>query len=679
MRTPGLGVVNSTAMMSPANRMSHTLQSLGSGGNPVIGLSGGASSAIGSARNSLYYNRQSVSQQQPVATPVPVKQTKSLFGGKSTSTRSSDSISNCTNGIGIAALGLEVGVKYTPTSEGEAYPSPITSDLLILCLNTLSNLLLPPFSLLPILQKCVLPFFDSDDTRVRKQAALTAATMLGRFIRDPSNVHLRGPTAVATEGILCCLLEMAVADTSGVVRLTVLQSLESEFDVFLKRTDNVNTLLFMLSDGVLEVKVTCIKILGRLSVLNPAAVLPSMRLVLLQLISEIRHTSDNRNKEDSVILLCTFIRAGVPLQKLIKSVIGTLIHSLPLTNDVRLATVKLEALGELCMVMGEEILPYLDDLMPVIVSNMHDNSVKLKQERAVKTLGQLVSATGYVVKPYLQFPLILPTFLDTLYKNAANTTPWSYRSEVLRTLGLLGSLEPHTYQRIREYIQTIEKNKLSVEKQMGAVVSVVGSGVVGAFADEDGIANPTPAINNTVDGSSAVTPAVGTVITQETKREITYDSILQEQDASLKPAHLFMFEQCTVRAMSTVKSNGAGESFAQENLKNNPTNEEYCPRVAVTALMRLLRDPSLAVHHSAVTQTIMTIFKGLGLKCVPLLDQIMPYLLQVIRTCGPGLRESILQQLSQLASIVRHNLIPYLPPLFEIIRLVSIAFLFEKH
>ena len=61
------------------------------------------------------------------------------------------------------------------------------------------------------------------------------------------------------------------------------------------------------------------------------------------------------------------------------------------------------------------------------------------------------------------------------------------------------------------------------------------------------------------------------------------------------------------------------------------------------------------------------IFKSLGIRCVPFLDQIVPYLLQVARKCGPGLRESLLQQLSLLTSIVHHNIVPFLPALFDII------------
>ena len=46
---------------------------------------------------------------------------------------------------------------------------------------------------------------------------------------------------------------------------------------------------------------------------------------------------------------------------------------------------------------------------------------------------------------------------------------------------------------------------------------------------------------------------------------------------------------------------------------------------------------------------------------------LIPHVLQVAKKCGPGLRESILQQLALLTSIVHQNIAPFLPTLFEIV------------
>ena len=133
-----------------------------------------------------------------------------------------------------------------------------------------------------------------------------------------------------------------------------------------------------------------------------------------------------------------------------------------------------------------------------------------------------------------------------------------------------------------------------------------------------------------------------------------------DEDNAEAPAHYFMYEQSVMRSLT--------ESPMKEEVRRTPNSEDYYPRVAVSALMKILRDITLSVHHAAVTQAIMLIFKSLGIRCVPFLDQIVPYLLQVAMKCGPGLRESILQQLALLTSIVHQNIAPYLPSIFDIIR-----------
>ena len=67
--------------------------------------------------------------------------------------------------------------------------------------------------------------------------------------------------------------------------------------------------------------------------------------------------------------------------------------------------------------------------------------------------------------------------------------------------------------------------------------------------------------------------------------------------------------------------------------------EEFYPMVAVAALMRILKDQSLAQNHHMVIQSLAFIFKSLGIKSVPYLPQIMPPFLSAISTCDPNFRE----------------------------------------
>ena len=58
-----------------------------------------------------------------------------------------------------------------------------------------------------------------------------------------------------------------------------------------------------------------------------------------------------------------------------------------------------------------------------------------------------------------------------------------------------------------------------------------------------------------------------------------------------------------------------------------PTDEDFYPTVAIQALAiqaltRIFKDPSLAIHHGMVMQAIMSIFNFLGQKCVPFLRKV---------------------------------------------------------
>ena len=100
-----------------------------------------------------------------------------------------------------------------------------------------------------------------------------------------------------------------------------------------------------------------------------------------------------------------------------------------------------------------------------------------------------------------------------------------------------------------------------------------------------------------------------------------------------------------------------------------PSNEEYYPTVVMNTLMQnVLRDNSLSQYHSAVIEAIVTIFKTLGLKCVPFLGQIVPTFISVIRTAAQTRLESYFNQLSILVSIVRQHIRPYVTDLVNLVK-----------
>ncbi|KAI3919103.1 hypothetical protein MKW98_016656 [Papaver atlanticum] len=97
------------------------------------------------------------------------------------------------------------------------------------------------------------------------------------------------------------------------------------------------------------------------------------------------------------------------------------------------------------------------------------------------------------------------------------------------------------------------------------------------------------------------------------------------------------------------------------------SEEDYYPTVAISSLMRILRDPSLVSYHQKVVGSLMFIFKSMGLGCVPYLPKVLPDLFHTVRTCEDGLKEFITWKLGTLVSIVRQHIRKYLPELLSLI------------
>ncbi|CAD7077378.1 unnamed protein product [Hermetia illucens] len=122
-------------------------------------------------------------------------------------------------------------------------------------------------------------------------------------------------------------------------------------------------------------------------------------------------------------------------------------------------------------------------------------------------------------------------------------------------------------------------------------------------------------------------------------------------------------------SLSDYKNNEAQDLSTAEMLVNMETVlEEYYPAVAISTLMRILRDPTLAQHHTMVVHAVTFIFQSLGIKCVPYLAQVLPNLLDNIRTADMNLREFLFQQLSTLIQIVKQHIICYMGDIFKLVK-----------
>lgn len=226
------------------------------------------------------------------------------------------------------------------------------------------------------------------------------------------------------------------------IRKTVLDSLDSRFDRHLARAENVRTLFLALNDEVFSIRESAISIIGRLTAHNPAYVMPSLRKSLIQLLTELEYSTVPRNKEESAKLLSHLVSAA---QKLIKPYVEPIVTVLlPKAADqsAGVASSVLGALGELATVGGEDMIPYIPQLMPIIIDTLQDQGSSSKREAALRTLGQLASNSGYVIEPYIEYPHLL-----SILVNIVKTEQTGYlRKETIKLMGILGAIDPYKHQ-----------------------------------------------------------------------------------------------------------------------------------------------------------------------------------------------------------------------------------------
>lgn len=410
------------------------------------------------------------------------------------------------------------------------------------------------------------------------------------------------------------LLTVGVSDPEAKIRRTVLAALDERFDRHLAKAENIRTLFFALNDEQFAIREVAVSIVGRLARLNPAYIIPSLRKILIQMLTELEFSDVARSKEESAKLLSLLVQNAHDLiRPYVEPMVSVL---LPKASDPSpsVAATVLGAIGELCTVGGEDMLPYKDRLMPIIIDALQDQSSNLKRQAALHTLGQLASNAGYVIQPYLDYPQLLELLQGIIRSEPQHG---SLRRETIKLMGILGALDPYKYQVLRENLLT--PDHLFVEKR--TVPSLLQNDVVGS--------------------------------TYSAKDAKQSQQQVEERDPSVQRRNESAQQMTDISLMMTGMT---------------PSSKEYYPTVVINALLHILRDQSLVQWHGAVVDAIMVIFRTLGLECVSFLDRIIPAFLGVIRSTTSTRLESYFNQLAGLVSIVRQHIRNYLPDIIEIMQ-----------
>lgn len=164
---------------------------------------------------------------------------------------------------------------------------PKDHELIILALETLGSFDFTGHMLSELINECAMTYLEDDNSEIRKAAALCCCKLL---VKDPI-YNLSNATALKTVSrIIEKLLVVGIADPDSCIRLIVLSSLVPGFDKHLAHIENIRSLFIALNDEVFAVREIAISIIGRLVLINPAYVMPSLRKSLIQLLTELEYS-----------------------------------------------------------------------------------------------------------------------------------------------------------------------------------------------------------------------------------------------------------------------------------------------------------------------------------------------------------------------------------------------------
>ncbi|KAK7428315.1 phosphatidylinositol kinase-related protein kinase tor1 [Neonectria magnoliae] len=337
-----------------------------------------------------------------------------------------------------------------------------------LALNTLGSFDFSGHVLNEFVRDVAIKYVEDEDPEIREAAALTCCQL---YVRDPIVSQTSYHALQVVGDVIEKLLTVGVSDPEPNIRRTVLAALDERFDRHLAKAENIRILFFALNDEVFSIREVAISIIGRLARFNPAYVIPSLRKTLIQMLTELEFSDVARNKEESAKLLSLLVQNA---QGLIKPYVEPMISVLlPKASDPNpsVAATILKAIGELATVGGEDILPYKDRLMPIIIDALQDQSSNSKREAALHALGQLASNSGYVILPYLEYPQLLE-ILQGIIRTEGQRVP--LRQETIKLMGILGALDPYKHQQVEERTPEIQRR---VESNQMTDISLMMTGL----------------------------------------------------------------------------------------------------------------------------------------------------------------------------------------------------------
>ncbi|KRX06463.1 Armadillo-type fold [Pseudocohnilembus persalinus] len=286
---------------------------------------------------------------------------------------------------------------------------------------------------------CVLQYLDNRKPNIRKAAAQAGCLLCV----NKGKAHAIS-TSIMYE-ILEKFLNVAISDTEDEIRQEMLSSLNGNFDFYMNSPNYLRKLFLCVNDTNSKVQELALRILCRLAGLNPSDIVPFMKKILFQYLSQLTlYEMQNEGQViDLINLLTCFIKHGSHIVKPHAESIASILiqHLKDPTVSGHLIPSLLKCFSQLTALGEPQVMVYLHEIIPIILQAVQDKSYTVKREAAVKSLVEICKNVGYVIMPYYRYPQIMGIILGLL----KNETSKEIRYECLRMIGCMDNMVSKTF------------------------------------------------------------------------------------------------------------------------------------------------------------------------------------------------------------------------------------------
>ncbi|KAJ2641070.1 phosphatidylinositol kinase- protein kinase tor1, partial [Coemansia sp. RSA 1694] len=523
---------------------------------------------------------------------------------------SSDRASMSINGSGSSATGD--GSDSTSLVVAAARSISVTPEVLVLALRTLSAFDFSEENLSEFVRNGILQYLSYGSAAVRKEAIHAVSQIV---LSDPLYRTMAGAGVEVASEVVQRLVAAAVTDLDADVRLMAVRMLErssntNSFDFHMGKAQNIQALFLLMNDEVFEVRMTVLTVIGRLTSMNPAHVMPSLRRMVVQLLTELEFASSNSQREECIQLLMVLVQSA---EKWVRPYVADIFRTILSRIDdgsPQLASKLLDTVAALARVGGNDLVPYLDKLLASIMQALGDQSSAPKRLSALKALNSCASYCGLVISPYIDYPQLF-AILTRLIK----TESPDMRMEIMRVIGALGAIDPHRY-------KTAMSNANSTCTSTSDTAAAAKSAPNGKRSSKRGRrgrhAGPPPNVMMVCKGEDEQDKLVGDIVTDAYGKEFSGD--------------------------------------------------KYYIRVSVDALVRILNDPNEHGVYQLAVQALISMFAPLHKVCSGYVEGIVPAMLRAMELSPVSHADFYIENLGRLVSIARQQLRPFIEPLFDLFK-----------